>query len=86
MFGIEGNIEVFRHLVVRSVGKVCGVHLVFALSAGEALPVVASWLRDLLLRLKHLEQQFVVKLGALVFEFSTFPEHRGQTSAPPSSP
>ena len=54
------------HLVVRSVGKVGWIHLVFALSAGEALPVVASWLRDLLLRLKHLEQQLVVKLGSLV--------------------
>ena len=55
-----------RHLVVRSVGKVGRVHLVFALGAREALPVVASWLRNLLLRLKHLEQQLFVKLGSLV--------------------
>ena len=66
VFGIEEDIEVCHHLVVRPVGKVGRVHLVFALSAGEALPVVAPWLRDLLLRLKHLEQQLFVKLGSLV--------------------
>ena len=38
----------------------------FALGAREALPVVASWLRNLLLCLKHLEQQLFVKLGSLV--------------------
>ena len=38
----------------------------FALGAGETLPVVAPWLGNLLLRLKHLEQQLFVKLGSLV--------------------
>ena len=50
------------HLVVGSVGKVCWVHLVFALSAGETLPVVAPWLRNLLLSLKHLVRTGVMLL------------------------
>ena len=78
VFGIEEDIEVYQHLVVRAVGKVGWIHLVFALSAGEALPVVAPWLRDLLLRLKHLEQQLFVKLGALVPIFPPFPSIEGR--------
>ena len=47
------RIETLCHLVVGSVGKVGWIHLVFALGAGETLPVVAPWLRNLLLGLKH---------------------------------
>ena len=74
------------HLVVGSVGKVGWIHLVFALGAGETLPVVAPWLRNLLLSLKNLVEAGAMLLLIVILKIQTFPEHLGQTSASPSSP
>ena len=71
------------HLIIGPVGEVGWVHLVLALGAGEALPVVGPWGGGTAGLLPHPDPPGL----AICFSASnTLPEHRGHTSASPSSP
>ena len=41
------------NLIVRTISKVCWIHLVATLSTGETFPVIAARLGNLLLSLEH---------------------------------